>query len=729
MSANPKIRKTHLDRDAWVYVRQSTDHQVQFHLESQKRQYELADVAVRYGWPRERIQIVDEDQGRSGATTSGRAGFSRLVEGVALGKAGIVLGLEVSRLARNNSDWYQLLDLCSLTATLIGDSDGVYDPSAFNDRLLLGLKGTMSEAELHVLKGRMLAGLQHKAEQGLLRFPLPPGYEFDERSKIVKSSDERVAHLLDLLFTKVLEIGSVAGLLRYLQEAGLELPRRAPCDRTVRWVKPYYRGLYMLVTNPMYTGAYAFGRTRVVKELDRHGHARSRQRKQAMEDWGVLIHDHHAAYLSWEHYLKIKTMIGSNQPAVIDQQTRVLREGAALLQGLIRCGVCGRAMRVSYPGPRGQVRGNYACQGAWNTGGPRCISVGSRRIDDAVTAHVLAELGPLGMDVHVEALRRLKEKKDEVLAQLELDLERARYEAERRERQFNQVEPENRLVARNLEAQWNEALTHVTEIEKRVKARRSARADALSEIDERRLKELTQDLTLLFNSGTPQDQKRILRAVLDEVQITRKDQDAQVKILWKGGIAVTKPVSLIKVPKRPPSADAADLVRKLATRHTDTQIARVLSHHRIRTPGGQPFNSQSVANLRGRYGIPCYRATNDRDRNTCTVDEAAKRLEVHSHTIYLWIRQGLLKADQVTMGAPWSVYLDDDDVQRLTAADAPKGWLPLRQASLALGLSSQGVINQVKSGKLEFVYVSRGRVNGLRIRIPPATSDQQQPLF
>jgi len=729
MTVNPKIRKTHLDRDAWVYVRQSTDHQVQFHLESQKRQYELADVAVRYGWARERVQIMDEDQGRSGATTSGRLGFTRLVEGVALGKTGIVLGLEVSRLARNNSDWYQLLDLCSLTATLIGDSDGVYDPSLFNDRLLLGLKGTMSEAELHVLRGRMLAGLQHKAAQGQLRFPLPPGYEFDERSQIVKSSDERIAHLLDLLFTKVLEIGSIAGLLRYLQEAGLELPRRAPFDRTVRWVRPYYRALYGLVTNPIYTGAYAFGRTKVVKELDRHGHARSRQRKQAMEDWSVLIHDHHAAYLSWQHYLKIKTMIGNNQAAAPDQQTLVLREGATLLQGLVRCGICGRAMRVGYPGRSGKVSGSYACRGSWTTGGPRCISVGSRRIDDAVTTHVLTELAPLRMDVHVEALRRLREKKDEVLAQLELDLERARYEAERRERQFNQVEPENRLVARNLEAQWNEALKHAVEIEERVKARRSARAETLSEVDERRLEELSKDLTLLWNSGTPQEQKRILRAVLDEVQIARKDQEAQIKILWKGGVAVTKSISLIKVPVRAPSADAADMVRQLATRHTDTQIARVLSHHRMKTPAGQPFNAQSVANLRGRFGIPCYRATNDRDKNTCTVDEAAKRLEVHQKTIYLWIKQGLLKADQVMASSPWSVYLNEDDVTRLTAADAPKGWLPLRQAAKALGLSSQTVTNQVKSGKLDFIYVSRGRVNGLRIRIPSTVSDQQQPLF
>jgi hypothetical protein len=333
------------------------------------------------------------------------------------------------------------------------------------------------------------------------------------------------------------------------------------------------------------------------------------------------------------------------------------------------------------------------------------------------------------MNVHVEALRQLRDQKDQVLTQLELDLERARYEADRRERQFNQVEPENRLVARNLEAQWNEALSHAAQIAERVEARRRIRMASLKDDDEQALSALATDLTSLWNTAAPQDHKRILRAVLDEVQIHREDQAAKVKIVWKGGIAVTRRASLINAPKRAPSADAADLVRKLAVRHTDGQIARVLSRQGVKTSGGQAFNAMSVAALRRRFEIPCYRATNDRDRNTCTVEDAAKRLDVHPQTVYLWICQGLLKANQITAGAPWSVFLDDDDIRRLTAADAPKGWLPLRAASKALGLSSQAVINQVKSGKLEFIYVTRGRVNGLRIRIPSTTSTPQQPLF
>lgn len=261
MIVSAKIKPTHLGRSAYVYVRQSTDYQVQNNLESQQRQYELADLAMGYGWPKERVVLIDDDLGRSGSSAAGRTGFARLVADVALNKAGIVFGLEVSRLARNNRDWYQLLDLCSITVTLIADAEGVYDPSSFNDRLLLGLKGTMSEAELHVLKGRMLAGLQHKAAKGELRFPLPPGYEFDERGQIVKARDEQTGHMISLVFSKFFEIGTVSGVLKYLLEEGLTVPRKAGFERTVRWVRPFYRAVYKILTNPLYTGAYVFGRS------------------------------------------------------------------------------------------------------------------------------------------------------------------------------------------------------------------------------------------------------------------------------------------------------------------------------------------------------------------------------------------------------------------------------------------------------------------------------------
>jgi DNA invertase Pin-like site-specific DNA recombinase/transposase len=731
MIANAKITDAHRARGAYVYVRQSTEHQVQTHLQSQQRQYELADMAVSYGWPRAGVEVIDEDLGRSGSSSSGRSGFARLVADVALGKAGIVLGLEVSRLARNNRDWYQLLDLCSLTATLIGDADGVYDPASFNDRLLLGLKGTMSEAELHVLKGRMLAGLRHKASQGRLRFHLPPGYELDEEGRIVKARDEQVGHMLDLIFARVLEAGSVSGLLKGLQDERLLLPRKGSTDRAVRWVRPYYKALYDTLTNPIYTGAYVYGRTKIVKQLDAQGHARSRQKKQALESWDVLIHDHHPAYVSWEDFLRIRDMIRKNQPVALDQASRAVREGAALLQGLVRCGKCGRAMRVQYPGKAGGRHAYYVCRGAQDQGGPRCQSVGSRRVDEVVAAHFLEEMAPARMAVHLEALRRLHQEQDGTLTQLELDVERARYEADRKERQYHAVEPENRLVARSLERQWNEALERVRELEARIAERRRPQRAALREIDEREVERLAADLPEVWRapSTAARDRKRLLHAAIDEVQIVKEGRLAHLKIIWKGGAVVAKSVALPKVPPKSRAGDLPPLVRQLAQRHTDAQIARVLIRKGLKTPTGLTFNAHRVASMRLQHGIECYRASNDRGAPTHTVDEAAARFGVHVATVYHWIRTGLLKADQVTTGAPWAVHITEHDLRRLSAADAPEGWLPLREAAVSLGVSRQSVVNWVKQGKVDYCYVTRGRRRGLRIDVSSVTCRLQPRLF
>lgn len=734
MIANAKIKAAHLERSAYVYVRQSTDHQVHNNVESQQRQYELADLAVRCGWPQERVVVIDDDLGRSGSSAAGRTGFARLVADVALSKAGIVFGLEVSRLARNNRDWYQLLDLCSITLTLIGDADGVYDPSAFNDRLLLGLKGTMSEAELHVLRGRMQAGLQHKASKGELRFPLPPGYEFDEQGRIIKTRDEQIAHMISLVFSKFFEIGTVSGVLKYLLEEGLTLPRKACFERRVRWVRPFYRAVYKILTNPLYSGAYVFGRSRVVKVLDATGHVRSRRKDLALGEWGVVIHDHHPAYIPWDEFLRLRRMIADNAPVAWGETGRVAREGSGLLQGLARCGTCGRAMRVIYNGGRSGVsHASYLCRGARDYGGGAyCQAVGGSRIDEAVAAHVLEELSPAAATVHLAALDRSRAQHDEVLAQLRLELERAQYEADRKARQFHQVEPENRLVARTLEAEWNQALERVTEVEERVAARQALRALALTAAEHEAIGDLLHDLPGLWKaqSTTDKDRKHLLRAVLDEVQIRKEDRQVFLKILWKGGAVVDRTVSLPRVPARNAiSVDVIELVRQLATRHTDGQIARILIRKRIPTADGRTFNAHRVACLRLRHGIDCYRKSNDRGVPTYTVDEAARILEVGQQTIYLWLRAGLLKGDQLTAGAPWNVYITDEDRRRLTAADGPEGWLPLREAAARLGVSSQTVANWVKEGKIGYVHVTKGRRRGLRIDVESATYVAQQRLF
>lgn len=730
MSGNARIKESHLARGAYVYVRQSTEHQVQHHLQSQQRQYGLADLAVKYGWPRASIQVIDEDLGRSGSTTAGRTGFARLVADVALGKAGIVLGLEVSRLARNSRDWYQLLDLCSMTGTLIADADGVYDAAVFNDRLLLGLKGTMSEAELHVLQGRMLAGLQHKATQGRLRMHLPPGYEIDVDGHLVKSPDERVVHMIDLIFRKIFEVGSVSGVLRELQEQGLRLPRKAAYDRAVRWVRPYYRALYSTLTNPIYTGAYVYGRSKVVKRLDAEGQVHTRQERVPLGSWRVVIHDHHPGYVSWDDFLRIRSMIRSNH-TIPDQASRVAREGSALLQGLARCGKCGRPMQVAYPGKQPASYARYYCRGAQARGESVCQSIGHARIDAAVAAHFLEEMAPASAAVHLIALRELGAQKDALLDQLELDLERARYEAERIERQYNAVEPENRLVARTLEQQWNDALASVEALQERTAERRRARIFPLLDVEERDFERLANDLPALWTapSTRPKDRKRLLHAAIDEVQIINLATRAQLKIVWKGGAVVDREVPLPKLPRKCPSGDVVDLLRVLAVRHTDAQIARILIRQNRKTATGLPFNAHRVANLRLRHGIECYREDHEPDTSGIPVDEAARKLGVHRETVYYWIRAGLLKADQLTPGAPWQVHLADEDVVRLTASDAPDGWLPLRSAATKIGVSHQTILNWVKQRKVEYVYVSTGRRHGLRINVQSAPYGGQARLF
>jgi excisionase family DNA binding protein len=414
-----------------------------------------------------------------------------------------------------------------------------------------------------------------------------------------------------------------------------------------------------------------------------------------------------------------------------DQASQAIREGAALLQGLVRCGRCGRAMRVQYPGKSGSAYAHYVCRGAQDQGQPRCQSVGSRRIDEMVASHFLEEMAPARLNVHLEALRRLAVEKDDVLTQLELDVERARYDAERKARQFHAVEPENRLVARTLEAQWNEALGRVVALEERLAQRRDRRTLSLYDVEASEIERLAHDLPGLWSatSTTAKDRKRLLRAAIDEVQIVKEGREAHLKILWKGGAIVEKNVSLPKIASKPKSGDVVDLIRQLAERHTDAQIARVLIRKGLKTPTGLPFSAHRVASLRLQHGIDCYRVSNDRAASSLTVEEAAHRLGVHQHTIYLWIRSGLLKADQVTSGAPWAVCVTDHDLRRLTAEDAPAGWLPLREAASELGVSHQSVLNWVKQSKIDYVYVSRGRRRGLRINVASATYRAQSPLF
>lgn len=731
MRNDTKITASHLRRNAYIYIRQSTEHQVRDNLESRQRQYELVDLARQYRWSEESIIVIDDDLGRSASSTVGRTGFAKLVADVALAKAGIIFGLEVSRLARNNRDWYQLLDLCSLTATLIADTDGVYDPSSFNDRLLLGLKGTMSEAELHMLKNRMLQGLYHKAQKGELRFHLPVGYQFDEDGNIIKSLDDQVTHLIDLIYQKYFEIGTINGVLRYLLENNLLFPRKASFEKKIRWVRPYNKAVRDTLVNPLYTGAYVFGRTKVVKELDQHGNQRSRQKTQAMEDWDVIIHDHHPAYISWEDYLKIRQQMEKNAAAAKYQASQVVREGSALLQGLARCGNCGRSMHVNYHGQGQRSYPYYVCNMAGrNFSDGYCQSVGGRRIDQCVAQTFLDVVSPASLNIHLRALQQIQQDQDIALRQLELQLERAQYESDRAFRQFDAVEPENRLVARTLERQWNESLKRVEEFKARTRDRKQSFKDRLSKIEIGQIQSLSQDLPVVWSAATDKDQKRLLRAAIEEVYLAKKDRDVEVRIVWAGGAVTEKVVLLPKVrSKRATSLDLVDLVRRLAEKFTDEQIARILIRQGHKTPTGLPYNAHKVANLRRTYGIPRYQKPKQEKHKSYTAQQASQALGVSVPTIHGWLKAGFIKGHQITDGAPWEIFLTDDDIKRLTAQGVPAGWVPLHQAAKELGVSKQTVLNWVKSGNLEYIYVTKGNQKGLRINVNSTNCRKQLRLF
>jgi DNA invertase Pin-like site-specific DNA recombinase len=729
-----KIKSIHLTRNAYVYVRQSTHHQVQHHLESQQRQYELTQLAAQWGFAPDHVVVIDDDLGVSASGRAERVGFERLVADVALGRAGIVLGLEVSRLARNNRDWYELLDLCAMRETLIGDADGIYDPAAYNDRLLLGLKGTMSEAELHILKARMLAGLRHKAAKGELRFRLPAGYEFDDEGAIVKTSDEQVTQFIELLFEKLFELGSISGVAKYLLHEGLRFPRRARSGGAIRWEVPYYRAVFTMITNPIYAGTYAFGRSEFVTDIDASGARKVRRRFKTMASWDVVLHNHHAAYISWETFQRIQQMVERNRPSHRNEASTTLREGAALLQGIVRCGRCGRPMTVRYHGRSGRAVPQYGCMTALaQKRAPVCQTMGGRRIDEAITRVFLDAMSQGELEFQIAALRQLDHSEDAVLQQLDLQRERAVYEAGRIERQFNAVEPENRVVARTLEARWNESLLRVNALDQQLADRKRLVTLQLTESDEMQLRDLANDLPRLWAHQriTAKDRKALLRAAIEEVQLRKEDRVVSAKVIWKGGAISETSIQLIRLaPPSPTPPDLIELIRELAKRHTDSQIAGILVRRRIKTPKRHlTFSPRHVGDLRRVYGIPrCPEPVPDAAGPTYTVEQTAALFNVNPATVYTWLKFGVLMGEQLTAQAPWSIRITDADRARL-APNAPAGWLPLSQAAAELAVSKQTLLNWVKLNKIHYVYVVQGRRSGLRFDVNSAPQRKQQRLL
>lgn len=646
-SPSPKVTPDHLQRLAYLYVRQSSLQQVQDHRESTARQYDLKRRAQTLGWSSEQIVVIDEDLGLSGASSAARSGFQRLVADVGLGRVGVVMGLEVSRLARNSSDWHRLLEICALAETLILDEDGVYDPSHFNDRLLLGLKGTMSEAELHVLRARLIGGQLNKAARGELWIRPPLGFVIDREGKLSLDPDTQIQAAVRLLFETFKRTGSAFQVVRHFQGAGIQWPRRisfGPRAGEVVFTVLEHSRVTSILHNPRYAGAFVYGRTRQ-RKVPVPG--RPRFRKLPRQEWKVVIPNSHPGYVTWEEYEANQATLRANANSYGTDRCRTpAREGAALLQGLVICGRCGRRMSVRYSVVAGRPVPTYTCmRDGIQTATPVCQVVPGSGLDDAVARLVLKAVTPAALDVALQVFDDLRARQADVDRLRRIQIDRLREDAELAQRQFMLVRPENRLVADSLERQWNGKLVMLREAEDAFgKTHGSSRA--VSAQDQEMIRTLVADLPRVWNDPrTPlRDRKRMLRLVIEDVTLRREDK-IHVDIRWRGGATssmdVPLPLSAPDLRRTPPAT--VEQVRALAAEQTDGQIACTLNGRFLKTGTGKPFSRLAVRRVREAYGIA---GLFDRLRSAgwLSVQEMATLLGVHYTTAKRFAAEGVLVA-------------------------------------------------------------------------------------
>ena len=645
---NDKVTSDHLLRNAYLYVRQSSLHQVNDNRESTARQYDLKQRAQSLGWRADQIVIIDEDQGLSGASGSPRSGFQRLVADVGMGYAGVVMGLEVSRFARSSTDWHRLLEICALADTLILDEDGIYDPSHFNDRLLLGLKGTMSEAELHVLRARLLGGLLNKARRGELWLRPPIGYVYDGRQHMVLDPDEQIQRAVRLVFETFRRIGSAKGVVRHFVAEGVLFPRRltnGPRAGEVVFVALEHCRVLQLLHNPRYTGAYVYGRTRQRKVIVG---ASTRYRRLPREEWKVFIPNANPGYISWEEFESNQTKLLANAAGYgWDRRKSPPREGVALLQGIAVCGRCGRRMRVQYHTRKGRLIPTYVCvHDAIQKNEPACQIILGTSVDETISQVMLESVTPTSVDLALEVFEELRARKAEVDRLHRAQVDRAREEAEFAQRQYMLVRPENRLVADTLEQQWNEKLRQLEEAEQEYNRATKSDEHTVSSEDRHRIQSLVTDLPRVWNDPrTPsRERKRMLRLLIEDVTLVRKEVIG-IKIRWKGGATtqLERPLPLNAADLKRTPASIVEMVRALATEQTDAQMAKTLNARSLRTGTGKAFTAISTRRIRFAHRIESF-VEHLRGAGWLTVTEISDLLHIHPATAKCFAREGVLRA-------------------------------------------------------------------------------------
>lgn len=658
-----KIGADHRRRRAYVYIRQSTLDQVHNNRESQRRQYALAERARELGW--EDVEVIDDDLGRSGSGTR-RPGFERLLGGLCGGRVGAVFCVEASRLARNGRDWHTLLEFCSIVGALLIDADGVYDPRDPNDRLLLGMKGQISEMELANFRARAQAALAQKAKRGELIQRVAVGYVRSADERLEKTPDVRVREAIELIFRKFDELGSARGVYFWLSTEKIQLP--SVLDGTgcaVRWQAPRYHSLLSLLQNPVYAGAYAYGRTQTQVHLAQGRKQVSRIKRRAPADWRVLITEHHEGYISWDQYQRIQTLIAHNALSRGAAVRGAVRSGQGLLVGLLRCGHCGRKLHVEYPS-QGHTR--YACMSSrLDPHGVCCVRTNGRQADELVTEEVLRCVSPLGIEAAMAALQAHQDSEDERITQKSLALEQARYEVARAQRQYDAVDATNRLVAAELERRWNAALKVQAQLEEELDALRRERPKAISEQQRHTLLALGADVRRVWEhpQSAPEWKKRILRTVLTEIVVTANASEVQLLLHWRGGDHTQLRFEKVRTGQTRFVTDVniIELIRGLARLQPDAMIASILNRNGHRTAHGERWTARGVCALRHRHAIDVYAPGEWGAREEMTVDEAAAMLKLNATTVLKWIRCARLHGRQLCPNAPW--VLRRSDVQEL----------------------------------------------------------------
>jgi DNA invertase Pin-like site-specific DNA recombinase len=655
----PKLTAERLARKALVYIRQSKPSQVLHHQESQRRQYGLKDRARELGF--QQVDIIDEDLGRTGSGLVERPGFQRLVAEVCSGEVGAVFCIEASRLARNGRDWHHLIELCGMVSAVVIDFDGIYDPNIVNDRLLLGLKGTMSEFELSLLRQRSEGAIHQKARRGELRILLPVGFHWTSNGKIEKDPDQRVQQAIESVFLKMRELGSARQVLLWFVEQEVCLPAlpRDPGEPKMIWKVPVSSNIRAILTNPIYAGAYAFGKTETRTKIVNGRARKTTGHPKPQCEWMVLIRDHHPGYISWEEYERNQAMMASNnfmRPGVVPKSGR---GGRALLSGLLRCRRCGRMLRVSYIGAAGVVI-HYQCVGAnHDCGEDRCISFGGLRVDAAVAKQVLDAVAENAIEAALQAAEQMQQRRLELRESITLELEQARYEARLAARRYEAVDPDQRLVAAELEARWNVSLLKTQALETKLR-------EFDDEIHSRSLPNrevllsLAQDLPAIWNSPTTDMRlkQRLVRILIEEIVVDVDEQNSQIILVihWSGGrhseIRVKK--NEIGRHRRCTDIEPIAIIRQMAERFRDEQIAATLNRLGLKTGAGNTWNEARVRFAREYHQLPAVNSDQPRT-DYVTLREAAQELDVSLTIVRRMIAEKKLPASQVVMCAPWQI--------------------------------------------------------------------------